>query len=219
MRSDTPSTYRDDLFNVVDMLALHLLLASEIAYWATDDDNDVYLPLRAFAVRAIDLLRALTVVCPPSYRPSQWCAPSPWQVLALDVRLLRLIYLSPKLGALVLLLVRMTVDLLKLFVLLVFVVFSLVSALYVVEQATWRAGDAAIEAARTPACDDFYILGGSWTHWGKLLFLVLNAVVDGRAQVVLDLHSGVPPPPHPSSLTVVCPLPCDQDALFMCVLP
>ena len=138
----------------VSVRGYHLLLASEIAYWATDDDNAVYLPLRAFAV------------------------------LALDVRLLRLIYLSPKLGALVLLLVRMTVDLLKLFVLLIFVVFSLVSALYVVEQATWR-GDDLDRAERTPACDDFYILGGSWTHWGKLLFLVLNAVVDGRAQDAL----------------------------------
>ena len=155
VRSDTPSTYRDDLFNVVDMLALHLLLASEIAYYAA---NEVYLPLRAFAV------------------------------LALDVRLLRLIYLSPKLGALVLLLVRMTIDLLKLFVLLAFAVFALVSALYVVE-GSWQ-GDEHDKAQRTPACDDFYILGGSWTHWGKLLFLVMNAVVDGRA----------------------------QDALFMCVL-
>ena len=150
VRSDTPSTYRADLFNTVDMVSLHLLLASEIAYYAA---RGAYLPLRAFAV------------------------------LALYVRLLRLIYLSPSLGALVLLLVRMTIDLLKLFVLLIFVVIALVSALYVVEP-TWRA-DALDAAARKPACDDFYILGGSWNNWAKLCFLVLNAVVDGRAQDAL----------------------------------
>ena len=83
----------------------------------------------------------------------------------------------------------MTIDLLKLFVLLLFVVVALVSALFVVEP-TWQGEDELDQAAREPACDDFYILGGSWNRWEKLLFLVLNAVVDGRA----------------------------QDALFMCVL-
>ena len=68
------------------------------------------------------------------------------------------------------------------------VVVALVSALYVVEP-TWQ-DDASDRELRRPACDDFYILGGSWNDWAKLLFLVLNAVVDGRA----------------------------QDALFMCVL-
>merc|ERR1719198_1637293 len=82
----------------------------------------------------------------------------------------------------------MTIDLCKLFVLLLFVVVALVSALYVVE-GTWEADDID-RAARTPACDDFYILGGSWNHWAMLFFQVMNAVVDGRA----------------------------QDALFMCVL-
>ena len=47
-------------------------------------------------------------------------------------------------------------------------------------EGSWQ-GDEHDQALRTPACDDFYILGGSWQHWGKLLFLVLNAVVDGRA--------------------------------------
>ena len=61
-----------------------------------------------------------------------------------------------------LLLVRMTIDLMKLFVLLIFVVVALVSALYVVE-GTWQS-DALDRAARVPACDDFYILGGSWNH-------------------------------------------------------
>lgn len=155
-RSDVPSTYRADLFNMVDMLSLHLLLASEIAYYVA---QGAYLPLRAFAV------------------------------LALYVRLLRVIYIHPTFGALVLLLVRMTIDLVQLFVLLVFVVVSLVSALYVVEP-TWTGSDELDREPRQPACDDFYILGGSWNNWAKLAFMVLNAVVDGRA----------------------------QDALFMCVL-
>ena len=47
VRADTPSTYRADLFNTVDMLALHLLLATEIAYYAAPR---AYLPLRSFAV-------------------------------------------------------------------------------------------------------------------------------------------------------------------------
>ena len=156
VRSDTPSTYRADLFNTVDMISLHLLLASEVAYYVA---QGAYLPLRAFAV------------------------------LALYVRLLRLIYIHPTFGALVLLLVRMTVDLIQLFILLIFVVVALVSALYVVEP-TWTGSDELDLAARSPACADFYILGGSWNHWAKLAFMVLNAVVDGRA----------------------------QDALFMCVL-
>lgn len=83
----------------------------------------------------------------------------------------------------------MTVDLVQLFVLLVFVVVAFVSALYVVEP-SWSGSDEIDRAARVPACDDFYILGGSWNNWAKLAFVVLNAVVDGRA----------------------------QDALFMCVL-
>lgn len=80
-------------------------------------------------------------------------------------------------------------DLIMLFVLLVFVVVAFVSALYVVEP-SWTGSDELDLAARSPACADFYILGGSWNNWLKLAFLVLNAVVDGRA----------------------------QDALFMCVL-
>ena len=75
VRSDVPSTYRADLFNSVDMLSLHLLLASEVAYYTAPV---AHLPLRAFAV------------------------------LTLYVRLLRLIYIHPAFGALVLLLVRMT---------------------------------------------------------------------------------------------------------------
>jgi hypothetical protein len=156
VRSDVPSNYRADLFNTVDMLSLHLLLVSEVAYYAA---RSAYLPLRSFAV------------------------------LALYVRLLRLIYIHPTFGALVLLLVRMTRDLVQLFVLIVFVVVALVSAMYVVEP-TWTSSDALDRAARLPACDDFYILGGSWSNWAQLAFVVLNAVVDGRA----------------------------QDALFMCVL-
>ena len=50
VRSDTPSTYRADLFNTVDMVSLHLLLASEIAYYT---ERSAYLPLRAFAVLAL----------------------------------------------------------------------------------------------------------------------------------------------------------------------
>ena len=156
MRADIPSTYRADLFNTVDMISLHLLLASEITYYSAPA---AHLPLRAFAV------------------------------LALYVRLLRLIYIHPTFGPLVLLLVRMTIDMVKLFVLLIFVVVALVSALYVVEP-SWTGSDALDRAPRSPACDDFYIFRGSWNNWAKLAFVVLNAVVDGRA----------------------------QDALFMCVL-
>ena len=103
------------------------------------------------------------------------------------MRLLRLIYLSPTLSALVLLLVRMTTDLLKLLVLLIFVVVALVSAMYVVEP-TWTGDDELDRLPRIPACDDFYILGGSWNNWAKLFFLVLNAVVDGRAQDALFMY-------------------------------
>ena len=57
VRSDTPSTYRADLFNTVDMVSLHLLLFSYIAYYAA---RAAYLPLRAFAVLALTIrLRAL----------------------------------------------------------------------------------------------------------------------------------------------------------------
>ena len=57
VRSDTPSTYRADLFNTVDMLSLHLLLASYIAYYVAPA---AYLPLRAFAVLALNIrLRTL----------------------------------------------------------------------------------------------------------------------------------------------------------------
>ena len=152
VRADTPSSYRADLFNTVDMLSLHLLLFSSIAYYS---ERSFYLPLRALAV------------------------------LALYVRLLRLIYLSPALGALVLLLVRMTIDLLKLFVLLIFVIVALVSALYVVADQE--------NTAQFPECDDFRILQGSWRSWASLFFLGLNAVVDGRAQDALlmcVLHDG-----------------------------
>ena len=78
----------------------------------------------------------------------------------------------------------MTIDLLKLFVLLLFVVVALVSALFVVEP-TWLGADDLDRAARAPVCDDFHILGGSWSRWWNLLFLALNAVVDGRAQDAL----------------------------------
>jgi len=56
-------------------------------------------------------------------------------------------------------------------------------------EGSWQ-DDETDRALRRPACDDFYILGGSWNSWPMLFFMVLNAVVDGRA----------------------------QDALFMCVL-
>mmetsp|Transcript_15337 Transcript_15337/g.25595 ORF Transcript_15337/g.25595 Transcript_15337/m.25595 type:complete len:417 (+) Transcript_15337:1-1251(+) len=73
----------------------------------------------------------------------------------------------------------------QLFTLLAFVAIALVSALYVVE-GTWQ-DDKTDRATRAPVCDDFYDLGGSWNDWAKLLFIVLNAVVDGRAQDALFL--------------------------------
>ncbi|KAL1496837.1 hypothetical protein AB1Y20_014423 [Prymnesium parvum] len=141
VRSDTPSSYRADLFNTVDMLCLHLLLFSYIAYYSAPS---AYLPLRSLAV------------------------------LALHVRLLRIIYLSPSLGALVLIMVRMSLDLYQVFVLLLFVAISLVSAMYVVADS--------FDPDSTPVCGDFKVMQGSWTNWLSLFFLALNAVVDGRAQ-------------------------------------
>lgn len=151
LRSDTPSAYRADLFKAVDMLALHLLVVSDIAYYT---ERSAYLPLRSLAV------------------------------LALFVRLLRLIYLLPTLGALVLILVQMTIDLCKLGVLLVFVLVALSSALFVVANR---------ESIDFDECSDFQILQGSWQSYIQLLFIAANAVVDGRAQdamLMCVLHDG-----------------------------
>eukprot|EP00966_Prymnesium_polylepis_P008627 199071-Prymnesium_polylepis.1 len=50
VRADTPSSYRADLFNTVDMVALHLLLLSTVAWYRFPS---AHLPLRAFAVLAL----------------------------------------------------------------------------------------------------------------------------------------------------------------------
>ena len=52
VRTDTPSSYRTDLFNTVDMLALHLLLLSTVV-WHFDANGATYLSLRALAALAL----------------------------------------------------------------------------------------------------------------------------------------------------------------------
>ncbi|KAL1519631.1 hypothetical protein AB1Y20_023142 [Prymnesium parvum] len=151
LRADTPSTYRADLFNTVDMLALHLLLFSTIAWYYS---SAVHAALRAFAV------------------------------LALCVRLLRLIYLSQSLGALVLLLVRMTSDMIKLFALLSFVLVALVSSLYVLHDRP----DEDLQPLPLE-CVDFLKLRGSWSTWHGVMFILINSILDGGAQDALLLCS------------------------------
>lgn len=115
------------------------------------------------------------------YFPGGFAYLRSFAALTLWIRLLRFIYLSQRLGSLVLLLVRMTQDMLRLMVLIGFIIMALTSALHVL------LNDAVLDFLESSECADFTAMRGNFHDWMGMAFLLINSMIDGKAQDALML--------------------------------